>query len=751
MTSVRTVTYTATVTVEEDEGAGGPDCQHHKQRCADDEDGDNGPPRRGERRPRGGDDAIDDLPLPNRVKRALREWLGEERGQHHKRERLPSAASAGATIRDFQKSALGGANLSSKQMDQMARTGYLTKNDGSTVAVPAEVRQAAKRYMAEGGKMFKQLESASDGKHDGQLGTGDYDNALKDGTLAPRDRRSEVVGSCHEYALPPAGRAAETINRFQHDKLGGAMLSSEQMDQMARTGYLKKDGGATIAVPPEVQDAAKRFMAHDGRLFKSVESASNGKHDGMLGTGDYYQALKHGKLSQHGGRCDGGVGRGDQLLPSSPHAARTIHDFQDEQLKGANLSAEQMDQMARTGYLTKNDGGTVAVPAEVQDAAKRFMAHDGKLFKQLEAASDGRHDGQLGTGDYDNALKDGMLSRHRHEPDVVLHHGEYQLPSGGAAAHTIRDFQQEELKGANLSVEQMDQMARTGYLKKNDGSTVTVPAEVQAAAQRMMADGGALFKQLEAATDGQHDGQLGTGDYDHALKDGMLSAKGGDAETFCRPRDYRLPSAANAAHAVRDFQNQQGVALMSSEQMDQMARTGYLTKDDGSTVAVPPEMQAAAQRMMADDAALFKQLESASDGKHDGRLGTGDYDNALKDGMLSAPSEESEGYQRPDEDHLPGRSRSALAISEFQDRTLGGAMLSSEQMDQMARTGYLTKDGGGTIAVPPEVQDAARRYMANGAELFKEIEASQTGSHDGLLAISDYRQALKDGTVYELS
>ncbi|MBJ7311929.1 hypothetical protein ACFOLJ_03110 [Rugamonas sp. CCM 8940] len=749
---VSTYSYRHTVvTIEREPEAHCHDKRHHH--CDDD---DEGPRRPGSRHERGSS-AIDNLPIPNWLKRLLKESLREDnRGDGDgggRKERLPSASSAGATIKNFQNSALGGEMLSAKQMDQMARTGYLTKKDGSTVAVPDEVQSAAKRYMANGGALFKKIESAVTGGHDGLLSTDDYRKALKDGTLARNDHSTEVVSSRHEYPLPSPDKAAKTICDFQKDKLGGANLSAEQMDQMARTGYLTKKDGSTVAVPPEVQDAAKRFMAKDAKLFKSVEAATTGKQDGILAPGDYYQAYKDGKLSRHAGRDDCRVSRGAQLLPSSSSAAHTIRDFQRDKLGGEMLDSKQMDQMARTGYLTKKDGSTIAVPAAVQDAAKRFMAHDGALFKKVESATTGGHDGLLATGDYQSALDKGMLSSRRHERDVVQRHGEYEMPSASSAGRTIRDFQRDKLGGEMLSSAQMDQMARTGYLTKKDGSTVAVPAEVQSAAQRFMAKGGELFKKIESATTGSHDGLLATGDYTEAVKDGTLSADGGgDSETFCRSNRYRLPTASSAAHTVRDFQRDKlGGEMLSSEQMDQMARTGYLTKKDGSTIAVPAEMQAAAQRFMAHDGALFKQVESAVTGKHDGLLATGDYTQALKDGTLSDETGRTEPFTRECEHDLPSGSSAAHTMRDFQKDKLGGAMLSETQMDQMARTGYLTKADGSTVAVPPEVQEAARRYMANGAELFKTVEAAVTGGHDGLLSTDDYTQAIKDGMLYEFA
>jgi hypothetical protein len=62
-----------------------------------------------------------------------------------------------------------------------------------------------------------------------------------------------------------------------------------------------------------------------------------------------------------------------------------------------------------------------------------------------------------------------------------------------------------------------------------------------------------------------------------------------------------------------------------------MAATGYFTGKDGKTIQVPEEVQQAAQRMLANGSELFKELESATNGEHDGRLSMGDYRNAGED------------------------------------------------------------------------------------------------------------------------
>jgi hypothetical protein len=92
------------------------------------------------------------------------------------------------------------------------------------------------------------------------------------------------------------GAAAKTMNQFQGSALGGERITKDQMKQMAQTGTITKKDGTTMPVPRDVQAAAKRFMADDAKLFKTMESSTDGKNDGELGFGDYQQALNKGRI-----------------------------------------------------------------------------------------------------------------------------------------------------------------------------------------------------------------------------------------------------------------------------------------------------------------------------------------------------------------------------------------------------------------------------------------------------------------------
>jgi hypothetical protein len=610
---------------------------------------------------------------------------------------------AAQTIHDFQHTVLCGELLSTAQMHQMAATGYLTRRDGKTIALPQNVQNAARLMIADDDALFKKLESATTGRHDGLLGLADFHNAIADGTISVR---MPIHLSAADF------RAAKSIHDFQLTALQGEMLNTMQMRQMASTGFLTRQDGRTIPVPPEVRYAAQSMMADNAKLFRKIEAATTGCNDGVLSAHDFDNAVKSGTL------CPPDPPRGNM---SDLAAAQTIHDFQKSALRGEHLSATQMEQMARTGYLTRKDGATISVPPEVQSAARAMMAAEAALFKRIESATSGKRDGWLAPHDFDFALRNGLLQGREQR-----HHrmSEY------TAARTIRDFQRTALGPDLLSAVQMEQMARTGYLTRHDGSTVAVPAEVREAAQAMMADRGALFKKLESATTGTYDGLLGANDFDSALASGRLAE---------HERRVWGSDEFGAAKTVHDFQKYVlDGELLSAAQMQQIAATGSLTRNDGTVLYVPPDVQQAARLMMADGAALFRQIEAATTGKNDGLLGTNDFDNAVRSGNM---------FIREMRGPRPTEFAAAKTISDFQTFELGGEVLDEEQMLQMAATGFLTRRDGSTIEVPPEVQRAAARMMEDDGALFDKIECCCDGDQDGELDPSDFWLAVREGVI----
>ena len=483
--------------------------------------------------------------------------------------------------------------------------------------------------------------------------------------------------------LPSESGAAKTINQFQKDN-NIDLLSSQQVQQMAQTGYFTDKDGNTKQVPPEVQLAAMKMMDNGGELFKKLESAHNGKHDGLLSQVDYSDALQDGSLSNTPGQRNAPYQPGlplDFILqalmnghvskdqPDDYDAAKTINQFQKDNNIDL-LSSEQMQQMAQTGYFTDKDGNTKQVPREVQAAAQAFMDNGGELFKKLESALNGKHDGKLSQVDFTEAVKDGTIAPGYGNGngngngnfgfgngngfgfglDPSQFGGGSNLPGSYDAAKTINQFQKDNNIDL-LSSEQVQQMAQTGYFTDKDGNTKQVPPEVQAAAQAMMANGGELFKQLESALNGKHDGKLSQVDFTEAIKDGTIAPGYGNGNgngnygvgngnnNGYDPTQFggrTLPSDSTAVNTIEKYQKDNGIGLISADQMLQMAQTGYFTDKDGNTKQVPPEVQAAAQAYMANGGELFKKIEAAVTGKHDGLLGQNDPGQAREDGTVSA-------------------------------------------------------------------------------------------------------------------
>jgi DNA replication initiation complex subunit (GINS family) len=836
----------------------------------------------------GDESGIDKLPLPGWAKALLKNMLGDSSNG------LPSSADAAKNLRDFQKeNGIGLLNVD--QVKQMADTGYVTMPGGEKKMVPPDVQAAAEKMMANNGELFKKLETAIRPEHDGLLSAADYDAALKDGSIGKpgtEDQPTEqaldmknflksVMSGALSPNRPTEYNAAKTIQGFQEDH-NIKHLNIDQIQKMAETGYCKMPNGERIQVPPDVQEAAQKMMDNNCELFKKLETAIRKDADGLLSTKDVDQAEQDGLLKHRNDfsgidpnlilnllrqLASGGAdknnsddftlnlpgGDGGNGLPSSANAGKTIQSFQkDHGIKLMNI--DQIQQMAETGYCTSG-GKTFQVPPDAQAAAMKMMDNNAALFKTIESAQDGKHDGKLSAKDYDAAVKDGSIGKPG-TPDLPGSDGDSDmiqnlqlqflkalleriqsggdddndltlnlkfpttdggngLPSSADAGKTIQTFQKDhDIK--NLSVDQVQQMADTGYCKMPGGETIQVPPDVQAAAKKMMDNNGEVFKSIETAIRANHDGLLSAKDYDAAVKDGRIgkpgtqdlpdsdddsdmiqnlqqqflkalmnriNSDGDDDQDFdlnlpTGDAGNGLPSSADAGKTIQSFQKDHGIKLMNIDQIQQMAETGYCTSG-GKTFQVPPDAQAAAMKMMDNNAELFKTIESAQDGKHDGKLSAKDYDAAVKDGSIGKPGtpdlpdsdDDSDMIQDmqqqfmqnlmnriastdnaddvgDDDNALPASSDAAKTIQTFQkDNKID--LMNVDQVKQMADTGYITMPGGEMKQVPPDVQEAAKKLMDNNGELFKSLETSIRANHDGLLSAKDYDAALKDGRIGE--
>ena len=513
--------------------------------------------------------------------------------------------------------------------------------------------------------------------------------------------------------LPSSADAARTIRDFQKEN-NIALLSSSQIQEAADTGYCQMPNGERQLVPPEVQAAAQKMMANNGELFKKLETSIRPEHDGLLSAADYDAALKDGSIGKPG-TADLPTTQGldpkaflkfvmDGTLspnrPSEYNAAKTIQAFQQKQ-DIQNMSSTQMQQIASTGYCTSRDGkNTTLVPPDVQAAAQKMMANNGELFKKLETAIRTDPDGLLSAADTDAAVDSGKLD----------------------ATPALEDDEGDDDDMINDVVNQgIQNLAnRPDNVSEDDDDN-----------SEMINN---FLKQAIHHLGHRHDKSS-------ALLDLIAKLATNDAANG-------LPSSSDAAKTLHDFQGEKGISLITSAQVEQMATTGYVTKPDGKTEQVPPEVQAAAQKAMDNNGQLFKLLEAAVTGEHDGLLAQQDYDAALKDGSIGKPTSNAANAATPaaSGNASGAQSKSDLgalnAMENFQKSAMGDEMLSRAKLQEMANTGKLTKDNGETVTVPQDVQAAAKTMLANNGALFDKLEVAHNGKKDSLVSLADYEPAI---------
>jgi hypothetical protein len=633
------------------------------ENCGTDNDGD-------------GSSAIDNLPLPGWMKAALKSMFGETG------DGLPSSSDAAKSLRDFQKDHDIGL-LGSEQVKHMAETGYCTMPNGKQELVPEEVQLAAQKMMANNGELFKKLETAIRPNHDGLLSAADYDAALKDGSIGKpgtADLPTEQVldsdaffkammGGAISGNRPGEYNAAKSIQGFQkeHDI---KHLTSDQVAQMADTGYCTKRGGDTFQVPPDIQSAAKKMMDNNGELFKKLETSIRAEHDGLLSQPDVDQAVKNGSIGREGPT--------QHIMGGAP--ADTNRSFLDD------FDGNDSDMLEQFLKLFVNDLVNKADPFSNFDNATQ----------RLNLPTDNAGNG---------------------------------MPSSSDAARTIHDFQAQ--KGIELlSSAQAQQIAETGYCTLPDGKTIQVPPDVQAACMKAMENNADLFKKLESAVTGDFDGLLSKADYHEAMRDGTIGKPGAMANggtTGANGSTGPGPAAPNSNGPVDKsefgaidtmgtfMKDNMGKEMLNRDQIQQMADTGKLTKQNGVTMDVPPDVQESAKRMMADNGAMFDKIEVAHNGKKDGIISQADLKPAWKDSV----------------------KETTTTIIDFQKSELKGDFLTRANMKEMADTGNLTKNDGSVVQVPAKVREAAKNYMDNDAKLFKEVESWQNNKHDDKLSVKD--------------
>lgn len=222
----------------------------------------------------------------------------------------------------------------------------------------------------------------------------------------------------------------------------------------------------------------------------------------------------------------------------------------------------------------------------------------------------------------------------------------------------------------------------------------------------------------------------------------------------------RLPSASDAARSMRDFQKQNNISVLSRANVKQMADTGFCTLPGDRIIPVSPDVRRAAQKMMENNGALFKKLESSSRGSEDGLLSKKDYDDLLKNGSIGKQcstdlpmvrgldmwrtflmfvANGSLGSIRPAE------YEAAKTIRDFQKQH-NIDLLSRDQVKQMADTGYCTLPRR-RFKVPPNVRRSMRQMMANNGDLYRRMETSIRVKPDSLLSAADFDAAVKNGSI----
>jgi DNA replication initiation complex subunit (GINS family) len=472
--------------------------------------------------------------------------------------------------------------------------------------------------------------------------------------------------------LPSSADAAKTLRDFQKQNDIG-LLSSEQVQQMADTGYCKMPNGDEKLVPPEIQAAAQKMMANNGELFKKLETAIRPEHDGLLSAADYDAALKDGSIGKPGTPdaptervldmaaflkfvMDGTI---SSNRPTEYNAAKTIQGFQqDNDIKHLNI--DQVKQMADTGYCTLGNGKTIQVPPEVQAAAQKMTDNNAELFKKLETAIRKEADGLLSTQDVDQAAKDGLL---KNSNDSTVQQSDND-------AQTVDEFLQQLANDLRARGELDDQgnLIPQNNLPANNGSTAPATAPNNTAPANG-ADTGPATKSEVGALD-----------------------------------------TMSAFH-----ENVLGDEMLSRDKVKQMAETGKLTKDNGVTIDVPKDVQESAKTMMANNGALFDKLEVAHNGKKDGLVSMADYKPARAQAVNEAVN----------------------TMVAFQKSELKGDFLTEANMKEIAETGHLTKNDGSKVEVPAPVLAAAKAYMDNDGKMFKDAESWQDNKHDNKLSVKD--------------
>lgn len=304
------------------------------------------------------------------------------------------------------------------------------------------------------------------------------------------------------------------------------------------------------------------------------------------------------------------------------------------QQHGGGMSKDQMQQIADTGEFNGQP-----VPESVRKAASKMMDNGGELFKKLDNANKPwEHDDYVAVVDIDVAGQNQELKGSPFQQFISALTKSLTPPmTEQDAADIIKQFMRQN--GDGLTKSQMQQMANDGYVVKN-GKPMRVSPEVQQAAQKMMANGGELFNKLDNANKPwEHDNLVALVDIDVADQNQEL--EGSPLEQFFSALfKLFMPSMSeqNASDIMKQFMQDNDCGL-TKDQMQQIADRGYFVKD-GKPMRVSSDVREAAQKMMANDGALFNKLDNANKPwEHDNYVAVVDVDVATANHDLSTTQE----------------------------------------------------------------------------------------------------------------
>ncbi|EJN02962.1 hypothetical protein [Herbaspirillum sp. YR522] len=584
----------------------------------------------GANKPKNGNNSTDVEALLDKmnVPDSMRDFFRKIFSQSNSGSNLPSEASAVNTMQQFQKKNDIGL-ISYDQMKGIAN-GDITELNGKQI--PPEVKKAAEAYVANNGALFDKVESATDGKHDSQLGAGDPDHFDRS-QLSTQPTQSGLNPDTFMHACannhvspnnPEEYDAVKDMAKFQKDNKIG-LISYDDMKGIAN-GDIKELNGKPI--PDNIKDAAEVYTRNNGALFDKIESSVTGKHDSQLSAADGDKSIKDGTVS---------------VPPMSEKGAvDAMEKFQKDNDIGL-ISYDQLKGIA-SGDITKINGKDVT--PEAKRAAEAYVANNGALFDKIENATDGKHDSQLGAGDPEEARKKGVPlsdqvpTSQQGNNDITIRidpptgqngqngqNGDYTFnpPANGngngngngqktgmddtKAVETVEKFQKDNKIGL-ISYDEMKGIAN-GDITELHGKTIT--PEMKQAAQAYVADNGKLFDKMESSTDGKHDSQLGAGDPKAA-----------------RAKNELGMTDEKAVSTIEDFQQRTGIKHLSQDDLIEMSK-GTL-----HGFKVSPELERAAEQYMKNNGELFDKVESATDGKHDSRLGAGDPEKAREKDLIES-------------------------------------------------------------------------------------------------------------------